>query len=51
MEASCKQLKAILALEVRKFGPASIASNLDKFPIFDGFFNFLPFYFSDLDNF
>ena len=54
MKASRKWLKAALASGVRKFGPAFLASKLDKFLLFDGFLdlaNFLPFEFPDLDNF
>ena len=58
MMASHKQLKAILALEVRKkLGSASVTPKLGEFPLFDEFFlnladfwdlnNFLPFDFPD----
>ena len=54
MKASCKRLKATLALAVRKLEPAFVTSKLGEFPLFDGFLDladFLPFDFLDLDNF
>ena len=48
LKASRKQLKVILALEVRKLDLAFVALNLDKFLFFN---NFSLFYFSNLDNF
>ena len=51
MKVSHKRLKAVLASEVRKFGPVSIVLKLGEFPLFDGFFNFLPFNFPDLEDF
>ena len=61
MKASHKQLKAVLVLGVRNFGPTSIASKLVEFPFFDNFFPnlakfqdldvFSLFDFFDLDNF
>ena len=50
MKPNHKQLKAALALEVKKLGPLSLASKLDKFPIFDKFFPDLASFW-DLDNF
>ena len=46
-----KLLKADLALGVKKLGPQSLAPKLGKFPLFDGFFDFLPLDFPDLGNF
>ena len=54
MKANRKRLKADLASGVRKLGPASLASKLGEFPLFDGFLDladFLPSEFPDLDNF
>ena len=51
MNARRKQLKASLAPGVKKLGPASIASKLDKFPLFDSFFDFLLLNFPGLDDF
>ena len=54
MKASRKRLKAVLALGVKKFGPASVASKLGEFLFFDEFLDladFLLFDFPDLDNF
>ena len=61
VKTSYKQLKAVLASEVKNFGPASIALKLVKFPLFDNFFSnltkfrdldvFLLFNFPGLDNF
>ena len=61
VKASRKQLKIVLALEVRNFGPASIVLKLVEFLLFDNFFHdlakfqdlniFLLFNFPDLDNF
>ena len=50
MKVSHKQLKATLALRVRKLGPLSLVSKLGKFPLFDKFFLDLVD-FQDLDNF
>ena len=38
IKASRKRLKAVLALEVKNFGPASITSKLVEFLLFDNFF-------------
>ena len=46
IKANYKQLKAILALEVKKLGPSFLTANLGKFSLFDGFLdlaNFWPF--------
>ena len=54
MKVNYKQLKAALALEIRKLGPTSLVSKLGEFPLFDSFLdlaNFLPFEFPNLDNF
>ena len=54
MKANCKQLKAALALGVRKLGPAFLLSKLGEFLLFDGFLDlahFLPFEFPNLDDF
>ena len=51
VKVSRKQLKAVLALGVKKLGPVSVASKLGKFPLFDNFFDFSPLDFPDLDNF
>ena len=61
MKASRKQLKAVLVLKVRNFGPSSVALELIEFPLFDNFFPdlakfrnldvFLLFDFLNLDNF
>ena len=51
MKTSHKRLKAVLASEVRKLGPVSVALKLDKFPLFDGFFDFSSFDFPKLNNF
>ena len=48
IKASRKWLKASLAPGVRKLGLASVTLKLGKFPLFDGFFGFLPL---DFDNF
>ena len=49
-KASCKRLKAVLALEVRNFGLASVAPKLVEFLLFDDFFSNLA-KFQDLDVF
>ena len=49
MKASHKQLKAALALRIRKLGPTSVASNLGEFLFFDCFLNLAKF--QDLDVF
>ena len=54
MNASRKQLKTSLAPGVRKLGPASLASKLGEFPLFDDFLDlakFLPFEFPNFDDF
>ena len=54
VKASRKQLKVVIALEVRILGPAFVALKLSEFPLSDGFLDlakFLPFKFPDLDNF
>ena len=54
VKTSRKQLKVVLASEVKKLGLTSLALKLGKFPLFNGFLDladFLPFEFSDLDNF
>ena len=51
VKISHKWLKAVLASEVKKLGPTSVIFKLGKFPIFDYFFDFLPFDFLDLDDF
>ena len=51
MKANHKWLKADLALGVRKLGPLFLASKLGEFPLFGGFFDFLPLDFPNLDNF
>ena len=51
MNASRKRLKADLASGVRKLGPVSLASKLDEFPLFGGFFDFSPLDFLDLNDF
>ena len=51
MKASHKQLRVILASGVRKLGLFFKASKLGEFLIFDNFFDFSIFDFSDLDNF
>ena len=54
MKVNRKRLKADLASRVRKLGPASLASKLGEFPLFDGFLDladFLSSEFLDLDNF
>ena len=38
MKANYKQLKATLALEIKKLGLFFLASKLDKFSLFDNFF-------------
>ena len=38
-------------MRIKKLGPASIASKLGEFLLFDGFFNFPLLDFPDLDNF
>ena len=50
MNASRKWLKADLASGVRKLGPDPVAPKLGEFPLFGGFFDFLPLDFPDLDN-
>ena len=51
VKANYKWLKADLALGVKKLGPPFLASKLGEFPLFDGFFNFSPLDFPNLDNF
>ena len=61
MNISLKQLKFFLAPDIKKLGLTSLASKLGKFSLFNNFFldlanfwdldNFLPFEFSDLNNF
>ena len=54
MKTNYKQLKATLALGVRKLGLASVMSKLGEFPLLDGFLDladFLLFEFPDLNNF
>ena len=51
MKANHKRLKADLALGVSKFGPLFLALKLGEFPLFDGFFDFSPLDFPDLDSF
>ena len=50
IKANRKRLKAILALGVRKLGPASVAPKLGEFPLFGKFFPDLT-NFRDLDVF
>ena len=38
VKASHKRLKVVLASGVKNFGPASVASKLVEFPLFDNFF-------------
>ena len=38
VKTNYKRLKADLALEVKKLGPASVALKLGEFPLFDEFF-------------
>ena len=40
VKVNCKQLKADLAIGVKKLGPLSLALKLGKFPLFGGFFDF-----------
>ena len=42
-----KQLKASLALEVRKLKPVFLALNLNEFPLFDSFLELVNFWNSD----
>ena len=51
MNASRKRLKASLVPGVKKLSPVSLLLKLGKFPVFGGFFDFLPLDFPDLDNF
>ena len=48
MKANLKQLKATLALGVKKLNPDFEASKLGKFPLFAVFFDFSPL---DLNDF
>ena len=50
VKASRKRSKTVLALEVRNFGPISVAPKLDKFSLFDDFFPDLAD-FRELDDF
>ena len=45
------RLKVVLALGVKKLGLVFVVLKLGKFPLFNGFFNFLPLDFPDLYNF
>ena len=61
VKTNCKQLKAVLALKIRKLSLFFLASKLGEFLLFDNFFpnlanfqdldNFSPFEFLDSDNF
>ena len=54
IKASHKQLKATLALGVKKLSPIYLASNLRKFPLFNSFLDLVDFSLYDflgLDNF
>ena len=61
MKVNYKQLKVVLVLKIKKFGPFFLMSKLDKFLFFDSFFpnlanfwnldDFLLFKFFNLNNF
>ena len=54
MKTNHKRLKTILALEVSKLGPASLAPKLKRILLFDGFLdlaNYPLYNYSDLNNF
>ena len=51
MKVNYKRLKADLVSGVRKLGPLFLALKLDKFLLFDSFFDFSPLDFPDLDDF
>ena len=51
MKVSYKQLKVFLAPRVIKLDPAFIVPKLGEFLLYDGFLNFLPLDFPNLDNF
>ena len=50
IKVNCKQLKAVLALKVKKLSLLILVLKLDKFPLFDNFYSDLAD-FRDLNNF